>query len=77
MEIPDLVETFVTVRQVLDARNCRAVLPNGKEIWGFIAKGVPDFPLHAGGQVRARMRVSDFSYGELLGTMAAQDQARV
>lgn len=77
MEIADQVETVATIRQVLDARNCRAVLPIGKEIWGFIAKDVPDFPLNESGKVRVRMRVSDFSYGELLGAAVAPDQARV
>ena len=66
MEIPDQVETVATIREVIDARNCHALLPNGKEIWGFISKDVPDFPLNAGAKIRVRMRVSDFSYGEML-----------
>ena len=69
MEIPDQVETVATIRTVIDARNCHALLPNGKEIWGFIGKGIPDFPLNAGAKIRVRMRVSDFSYGEMLGAV--------
>lgn len=67
MEIADRVETVATIRQVIDERNCHAVLPNGKEIWGFIAKELPNFPLNEGSKVRVRMHVADFSYGELLG----------
>ena len=67
MEIPDQIETVATIREVIDSRNCHALLPNGKEIWGFVGKGQPDFPLQEEATVRVRMRVSDFSYGELLG----------
>lgn len=72
MEIPDQIETVATIRQLIDARNCRAALPNGKEIWGFIGKEAPGFPLHEGAGVRVLMRVSDFSYGELLEALPAQ-----
>ncbi len=75
MEIADQVETVATISKLIDARNCRAALPNGKEIWGFIAKGIPDFPLHEGASVRVLMRVSDFSYGELLGACGDPDPA--
>ncbi len=67
IDIPDQVETVATIREVIDARNCHAHLPNGKEIWGFISKGAPDFPLNEEAKVRVLMRVSDFSYGEMLG----------
>lgn len=67
MDIPDRVETVAVIRDVIDARNCHAELPNGKRIWGFIARDLPDFPLEEGAAVRVRMHVSDFSYGELLG----------
>jgi hypothetical protein len=66
IEIPDQVEAVATIREVIDARNCHALLPNGKEIWGFISKDVPNFQLNEGATVRVRMRVSDFSYGEML-----------
>lgn len=69
IDIPDQVETVATIREVIDARNCHALLPNGKEIWGFISKGVPDFPLNEGAKIRVRMHVSDFSYGEMLGAV--------
>ena len=69
IEIPDQVETVATISAVIDARNCHALLPNGKEIWSFIGKGIPDFPLNAGAKIRVRMRVSDFSYGEMLGAV--------
>jgi hypothetical protein len=68
MEIPHQVETVATIRRVLSPRTCHAVLPNGKEIFGAIQKQLPDFPLQEGAEVRVRLYVSDFSYGEMLGT---------
>lgn len=68
MEIPHQVETVATIRRVLSPRTCHAVLPNGKEIFGAIQKQLADFPLLEGAAVRVRLYVSDFSYGELLGT---------
>jgi len=65
-EIPDKIETVVTVREVLDHRNCHAVLANGKIIFGFTSKEVPDLPLAEGVQVRVQMNVADFSRGEML-----------
>ncbi|WP_395752187.1 hypothetical protein [Prosthecobacter sp.] len=67
MEIADRIETVATIRRVLSARTCHAVLPNGKEIFGTIQKHLPDFPLQEGASVRVRMHVCDFSYGEMLG----------
>lgn len=67
MEIPDKIETIVTVRDVIDARTCHASLCNGKIIFGFISKGLADFPLNEGAQVRVQMNVADFSRGEMLG----------
>lgn len=66
MEIPDKIEAIVTIRTVLSPRTCQAVLPNGKMIFGFIAKALADFPLREGGNVRVRMDVADFSRGEML-----------
>ncbi|MDB6007444.1 MAG: hypothetical protein JWR15_4431 [Prosthecobacter sp.] len=68
MEIPHKVETVATIRRVISPRTCHAVLPNGKEIFGTTAKQLPDFPLHEGATVRVSLYVSDFSYGEMLGT---------
>lgn len=68
MEIPHRVETVATIRRVLSPRTCHAELPNGKEIFGAIQKELPDFPLQEGAAVRVGLYVSDFSYGELLGT---------
>jgi hypothetical protein len=67
MEIADRIYTQATIRQVISARTCHAVLPNGKEIFGSIERDVADFPLHEGATVRVQMHVSDFSYGLLLG----------
>lgn len=66
MEIADRIETVAVIRRVLSPRTCHAVLPNGKEVFGTIAKRLPDFPLHEGAGVRMRMHVADFSYGEML-----------
>lgn len=67
MEIPHQVETVATIRRVISARTCHALLPNGKEIFGTTQKQLPDFPLQEGAAVRVRLYVSDFSYGEMLG----------
>lgn len=66
MEIPHRVETIATIRRIISPRTCHATLPNGKEIFGTIAKQQPDFPLQEGASVRVRLYVSDFSYGEML-----------
>lgn len=67
MEIPTKVETIVTIREVITPRTCHAALPNGKIIFGFTEKSLPDLPLEAGGRVRVQMDVADFSRGEILG----------
>jgi hypothetical protein len=67
MDIITRVETTATIRRVISPRTCHAVLPNGKEIFGTIQKELPDFPLAEGAQVRVRMHVCDFSYGEMMG----------
>jgi hypothetical protein len=66
MEIPDKVETVVTIREVLTPSTCHAVLPNGKIIFSFISKEVATFPLHEGGKAWVKMDVADFSRGEML-----------
>jgi len=65
-EIPDKIETVVTVRTVLDPRTCHAELANGKIIFGFTSKELPDLPLAKGLRVRVQMNVADFSRGEML-----------
>lgn len=67
MEIADRIYTQATIREVISARTCHAVLPNGKDIFGTIERDVADFPLKEGASVRVQMHVSDFSYGLLLG----------
>lgn len=65
-EIPDKIETVVTIREVLTPRTCHATLPNGKVIFAFTSKDLADLPLMAGGRARVQTNVADFSRGEML-----------
>lgn len=69
--IPDKIETTVTIREVLDTRTCHAALANGKIIFGFTSKELPDLPLAEGAHVRVQMNVADFSRGEMLAMATA------
>lgn len=66
-DIPDKVETDVTIQNVLCDRTCHATLPNGKVVLAFIDAHKPRFPLVAGAVMRVRMDVADFSRAELIG----------
>lgn len=66
-EIPQKVETIITIREVLSPRTCHATLPNGKVVFGFISKDIATFPLEPGGKARVQMDVADFSRAEMLG----------
>lgn len=66
-DIPDKVETDVTIQTVLCDRTCHATLPNGKVVLAFIDAHKPRFPLVAGAVMRVRMDVADFSRAELIG----------
>jgi hypothetical protein len=69
MEIPDKIETVVTIREVISPLTCHAALPNGKIIFGFISKKVVKFHLQAGGKARVQMDVADFSRGEMMAAL--------
>jgi translation initiation factor IF-1 len=66
MEIPDKIETVVTIHEVISPSTCHAALPNGKIIFGFMSKKAKAFPLREGGRVLTQMDVADFSRGEML-----------
>jgi len=66
MEIPDKVETVVTIHEIIGPQTCRAALPNGKIIFGFISKKAENFQLQTGAKARVQMDVADFSRGEML-----------
>lgn len=65
-EIPDKVETQVTIQHVLCDRTCHATLPNGKVVLAFIDAQKPRFPLVEGSVMRVRMDLGDFSRAELI-----------
>ncbi|MFM2168223.1 MAG: hypothetical protein RIS79_2594 [Verrucomicrobiota bacterium] len=66
-DIPDKIETQVTIQNVFCDRTCHATLPNGKVVVAFIDAKNPRFPLVEGSVMRVRMDVADFSRAELLG----------
>ncbi|MBE2282739.1 MAG: hypothetical protein IAE77_04680 [Prosthecobacter sp.] len=66
MEIPQKIETTITIQEVLSPRTCHASLPNGKIVFGFISKDAPEFQLEVGGKARVQMDVADFSRAEML-----------
>lgn len=66
-DIPDKVETEVTIQNVLCDRTCHATLPNGKVVLAFIDAHKPRFSLVKGSVMRVRMDVADFSRAELIG----------
>lgn len=66
MEIPQKIETIITIQEVLSPRTCHASLPNGKIVFGFISKNASEFPLEVGGKARVQMDVADFSRAEML-----------
>lgn len=68
-EIPDKIETVATIHEVLSDRTCHALLPNGKQFFGFTSKEVATFPLQTGGKVRVQLNVADFSRGEMLASV--------
>lgn len=65
-DIPDKVETQVTIQKVLCDRTCHATLPNGKVVVAFIDAKKPRFPLIEGCVMPVRMDVADFSRAELI-----------
>ena len=65
-DIPNNVETQVTIQQVLCDRTCHAALPNGKIVLAFIDAHQPRFPLVEGSVMRVRMDVADFSRAEFI-----------
>lgn len=65
-DIPDKVETQVTIQKVLCDRTCHATLPNGKVVVAFIDAKKPRFPLIEGSVMPVRMDVADFSRAELI-----------
>ncbi len=65
-DIPNKVETQVTIQQVLCDRTCHAKLSNGKVVIAFIDAHQPRFPLVEGSVRRVRMDVADFSRAEFI-----------
>jgi hypothetical protein len=66
MEIPDIVETQVTIQHLLTTHTAQATLPNGKPVFAFIPHRDPAFPIIEQSHMRVRMGVADFSRAELL-----------
>ena len=64
-----MVETEVTVTEVLSDRTAVAKLPNGREVFAYVgAAGLGAAgALEAGAVLKARLFVADFSRAELLG----------
>ncbi len=58
----------IVIREVIDQRTCRATLPNGKLIYGYLDK--PGIVLEAGLQAKALLSLCDFSRGEIIETVA-------
>lgn len=66
IEVPDKIEADAVVSEVLSQRTCRAKLPNGKLVFGFLSKATENSTLQPGACVRLRMDVADFSRGEII-----------
>ncbi len=69
--IPDFIEATVCVEQPLSERTAQVRLPNGRKVFGYLAKAAQEEPLQAGAQYRARLFVADFSRAELLAPAGA------
>ncbi|MDB5687987.1 MAG: hypothetical protein JWR77_2576 [Rhizorhabdus sp.] len=54
----------VVIQEVLTERTCRAALPNGKLIFGFIEQ--PGLVLEQGISAKAILSLCDFSRGEII-----------
>jgi hypothetical protein len=54
----------VIIREVIDERTCRAALPNGKLIFGFLER--PGVTLEPGASAKAILSLCDFSRGEII-----------
>ena len=54
----------VIIREVVDERTCRASLPNGKIIFGFVER--PEVTLVEGAAAKAILSLCDFSKGEII-----------
>ena len=54
----------VVIREILSERTCRAALPNGKLIFGFIER--PGMTLEQGASAKAILSLCDFSRGEII-----------
>ena len=54
----------VVIHEVLCERTCRAALPNGKLIFGFIER--PGLTLTQGAAAKAILSLCDFSRGEIV-----------
>ncbi len=54
----------VVIQEVLSERTCRAALPNGKLIFGFIER--PGLTLTQGAAAKAILSLCDFSRGEIV-----------
>lgn len=74
--IPDFIEASVSVERPLSECTAEVRLPNGRQVFGYLAKAARKQPPIAGAQYRARLFVADFSRAELLAPASEAQEAK-